>query len=188
MKISVDLSTYNNSWYNPGNPIKRVFWFVVNAVFFKSGLMPFYGVKRGLLRVFGAKVGHGVVIKPWVNIKYPWKLSIGNNTWIGEGAWIDNLGEVAIGNNVCLSQGAYLLTGNHDYKKKGFDLMVNPIQLEDGVWIGAKAIVCLGVTCFSHSVLSAGSVATGNLDADFIYQGNPAEKVRARKFDDLVIW
>jgi putative colanic acid biosynthesis acetyltransferase WcaF len=182
--MTKDLSKYNNDWYHPGSLLKRTCWFFVNAIFFRSGFLPFYGIKRGLLRAFGATVGHSVVIKPWVNIKYPWKLSIGNNTWIGEGVWIDNLGEVSIGNNVCLSQGAYLLTGNHDYKKTAFDLLIKPIRLEDGVWIGAKAIVCPGVTCFSHAVLSVGAVATGNLEAEFIYQGNPAEKVRRRVFEE----
>jgi putative colanic acid biosynthesis acetyltransferase WcaF len=175
-----DLSKYNNDWYEPGNPVKRVCWFFINAVFFKTGLFPFYSVKRFLLRLFGAKIGRAVYIKPYVNIKYPWKLFIGNHVWIGEEAWIDNLGEVVIGNNVCLSQGAFLLTGNHDYKKGSFDLVIKPIHLEDGVWIGAKAIVCPGINCLTHSVLTAGSVATTDLEAWSIYQGNPAEKIKER--------
>ncbi|MDZ7624210.1 MAG: hypothetical protein U5J96_07185 [Ignavibacteriaceae bacterium] len=81
------------------------------------------------LRFFGAKVGKGVIIKPCVNIKYPWFLEIGDNVWIGEEVWIDNLGKVKIGNNVCLSQGALLLCGNHNYKKETFDLIVGDITL-----------------------------------------------------------
>lgn len=94
--------------------------------------------------------------------------------------WIDNLGIVAIGNHCCLSQGAMLLCGNHDYSKSTFDLMVGDITLEDGVWIGAKSIVCPGIICHSHSVLSVGSVATKNLEAHTIYQGNPAVRVKDR--------
>jgi putative colanic acid biosynthesis acetyltransferase WcaF len=178
--MATDLSGYNNDWYRPGNPLKRICWYYVNSIFFKTGLFPFYGLKRFFLRLFGATIGTGVCIKPYVNIKYPWKLTIGNHVWIGEEAWIDNIGEVTIGNHVCLSQGAYLLTGNHDYKKVGFDLIVKPISLEDGVWIGAKAIVCPGINCLTHSVLTAGSVATTNLEAWCIYQGNPAEKIKER--------
>jgi putative colanic acid biosynthesis acetyltransferase WcaF len=73
-----------------------------------------------------------------------------------------------------------LLCGNHNYKKESFDLMTGKIIIEDGVWIGAKAIVCPGVTCHSHSVLSVGSVATKDLDANSIYQGNPAVKIKSR--------
>jgi putative colanic acid biosynthesis acetyltransferase WcaF len=107
-------------------------------------------------------------------IKYPWFLTIGDETWIGENVWIDNLTNVTIGKNCCLSQGSMLLTGNHNFKKSTFDLVLKPIILEDGSWIGAKATVCPGVTVYSHAVLSVGSVATTDLQANGIYQGNPA--------------
>ena len=89
---------------------------------------------------------------------------------------------MTIGSHVCLSQGVMLLTGNHNYTKPTFDLMVGKIILEDGVWLGALSVVCPGVTCGSHSVLSVGSVATKDLEAYGIYQGNPAMKVREREF------
>jgi putative colanic acid biosynthesis acetyltransferase WcaF len=180
MQVSTDLSKYNNKWYRPGAPAKRAIWFVVNIVFFINPLNPFSKLKVWLLRLFGAEVGKGVVIKPAVNIKYPWLLKIGNYTWIGERVWIDNLDRVNIGSNVCISQGAMLLCGNHHYKKSTFDLIVQPINLEDGVWIGAQAVVTPGVKCMSHSILTVNSVATGILEAYSIYQGNPAVKVRDR--------
>ena len=138
------------------------------------------------MRLFGAKIGKGVVIKPAVNIKYPWFLTIGDNSWVGENVWIDNLGKVEIGSNVCISQGALLLCGNHDYKKTGFDLIVGDILLEDGVWIGAKAIVTGNVVCKSHAILTAGSITSKDLEAYSIYRGNPAEFVRERKMNDTV--
>ncbi len=76
-----------------------------------------------------------------------------------------------------------LLTGNHNYKKQSFDLIAKGIVLEDGVWIGAKALVCPGVVCRSHSILTAGSVAVTNLEAYTIFQGNPALPKRDRKID-----
>jgi len=131
--------------------------------------------------MFGAKIGKGVVLKPHINIKYPWRLSIGNYSWIGEGAWIDNLEDVVIQEHCCISQGAMLLCGNHNYKKPSFDLITGKIVLEDGVWIGAKSIVCGGVVCKSHSVLNAGSLASEQLEAYAIYQGNPAVKIKVRE-------
>jgi putative colanic acid biosynthesis acetyltransferase WcaF len=180
MQPTTDLSKFNNDWYHPGNPVKRAIWFVINILFFINPLSPFSGLKIFLLRMFGAKIGTGVVIKPAVNIKFPWKLKIGNYSWIGERVWMDNLDQVNIGNNVCISQGAMLLCGNHHYKKSAFDLIVQPINLEDGVWIGAQSVVTPGVKCLSHSILTVNSVATGNLEAYSIYQGNPAVKVRER--------
>jgi putative colanic acid biosynthesis acetyltransferase WcaF len=185
--MATDLSTYNNSWFMPGNFFKRMAWHYTNLLFFKSGFFPFYRLKVFLLKLFGAKLGKGVLIKPFVNIKYPWLLSIGDHVWIGENVWIDNIAYVFIKNNVCISQGAHLLTGNHDYKKSTFNLMPGEIVLEEGVWIGAQAIVCPGVTCKTHAILSVGSVATTNLEPYFIYSGNPAMPVRERVFDQQIV-
>jgi putative colanic acid biosynthesis acetyltransferase WcaF len=133
-----------------------------------------------LLRLFGASIGKGVVIKPAVNIKYPWFLRIEDYVWIGEKVWIDNLAMVIIGAHSTLSQGAMLLTGSHNYKKVTFDLTLGKILLEAGVWIGAKAMVCPEVRCGSNSVLSAGSVAVSDLEPYTVYQGNPAVAKRKR--------
>ena len=138
------------------------------------------GIKIALLKAFGAKIGKGLVIKNSVTIKFPWKLVVGEYVWLGENVWIDNLDRVTIGNNVCISQGALLLTGNHDYTKSSFDYRNAPIVLEDGVWVGAKAMVCPGVIAHSHSILTVGSLASKDLDAYGIYQGNPAMKIRER--------
>ena len=177
----VDLSKFNNSWYKPGNSLKRFVWHLKNRFLFKTSLPWPNSFKIFALRFFGAKVGKCVIIKPCVNIKYPRFLEIGDNVWIGEEVWIDNLGKVKIGNNVCLSQGAMLLCGNHNYKKETFDLIVGDITLEDGVWVGAKAVVCPGVTMKSHSILSVGSVLTKDAEAYGIYQGNPAELIKHRE-------
>lgn len=178
--MPVDLAQFSNPNYKPGNAIKRLLWYFFNLFFLRNKYNPFMGLKRGVLRLFGAKLGKGVVLKPGINIKYPWFLEIGNNTWIGEDVWIDNLGQTKIAANVCISQGALILSGNHNYKKSSFDLIVGEITLEDGVWIGAKSIVTAGVHCASHSILTAGSVATKHLNAYGIYQGNPAVFVRER--------
>ena len=174
------LDLFDNSDYHPGLWLARVLWVLISGLFFQTWLPWPSALKRILLRLFGASVGRGVVLKPRVTIKYPWKLTVGDHTWIGENVWIDNLGQVTLGNHCCLSQGALLLCGNHNYKKPTFDLMVGDITLEDGVWIGARASVGPGVTCQSHSVLAIGSTATKDLEARMIYQGNPASKIKMR--------
>ena len=179
-QLQVDLSAYNNQWYKPGGRFRKAVWYFINIIFFKSSLFPFYGLKVLLLRMFGAKIGNGVLIKPNVNIKYPWLLTIADHVWIGENAWIDNLAEVTIGSNTCISQGALILCGNHDYTDTRFGLIVKPIVLEDGVWIGANTIVAGGSICKSHAVLAAGSVCSGVLESYSIYRGNPAVKVKDR--------
>jgi putative colanic acid biosynthesis acetyltransferase WcaF len=180
MRAETRLKDYNNSWYKPAGKVKILAWFLTNTLFLNNYLPIPVAIKRGILRLFGAKIGVNVMIKPKVNIKYPWFLTIANDVWIGEGVWIDNYTEVVIENNVCLSQGAMLLTGNHNYKKTGFDLMIGGIHLKKGVWIGAKAIVCPNVICESHSVLTVASVATKNMEEYSIYQGNPAVHINNR--------
>ena len=181
-KGKVNLEGYDNSWYDTGaGALKRTLWYFVNVLFFINPLNPINSLKVWLLRAFGAGVGTGVVIKPGVNVKYPWLLQIGDHVWIGENVWIDNLAKVTLKNHVVLSQGAMLLTGSHDYKSSTFDLLTKEIILEEGVWIGAKAIVCQGVTCDKYSILAVGSVATTNLLPYMIYQGNPATAKRERQ-------
>jgi putative colanic acid biosynthesis acetyltransferase WcaF len=161
--------------------IKQILWYYVNITFFKNSLIISSALKVILLRVFGAKIGQGVVIKPSVNIKYPWKLTIGNNSWIGEEVWIDNLSDVIIEQSVTISQGALLLTGSHDHTKESFDFISLPIVLQHGVWIGARAVVYGGITCYSHAVLSLNAVAETDLKSYTIYKGNPAVPVINRQ-------
>ena len=178
-----DLSTYNNNWYQPGSFLKRVLWMVVSALFFEHSLAIWNGVKLFWLRMFGAHLGKGVVIKPHVKIKYPWNLSIGNHCWIGERVWIDNLDQVMLEDNVCISQAVLLQCGNHNHKTSTFDLMIAPITLKQGSWVGARSCVAPGVTVGSHAILTMGSVATHNLEPYKIYSGNPAKFKKDRIFN-----
>jgi putative colanic acid biosynthesis acetyltransferase WcaF len=175
-----DLSSYQNDWYNPGPKWKKAVWYLCNFLLFRPAWNISSRFKVNLLKLFGATIGKGVVIKPKVNIKYPWLLKIGDYCWIGEEVWIDNLAKVTLENNVCISQGALLECGNHNYKKSTFDLIVQPITLKEGAWIGAKSNIAPGVTVESHAILTMGSTATTNLNPNAIYTGNPAIFVRNR--------
>ena len=141
--VGVNLAAYDNGWYQPGPFWKRALWLAFGERLVRSWL-PSSGMRTRLLRVFGATVGTGVVIKPGVRVKYPWFLTVGDHTWIGEDCWIDNLTTVRIGSNVCLSQGAYLCTGNHDWTDPAFGLRTAPILCMDGSWAGAKSVLGSG--------------------------------------------
>jgi putative colanic acid biosynthesis acetyltransferase WcaF len=180
--MQTDLSKFSTGTYKAGaSKLKILIWYFLNYYFFNSSLPWPYSLKVKVLRAFGAKVGLGLVIKPRVRIKNPWRLVIGNYCWIGESVWIDNLEDVTIGSNVSISQGAMLLTGNHDYTVTDFRYRLGKIVIEDGVWIGANSVVCPGVVCKSHSILTVSSVANKQLDEFGIYSGNPAVWVRKRK-------
>lgn len=178
----IDLTSFSPKGFDKGaRTFKITLWYFVNALFVRASWNPFMKPKIWLLRLFGAKIGNGLCLKNNVTVKAPWNLEVGNNCWIGENVWIDNLEKVFIGSNVCLSQGALLLTGNHDYTKPTMPYRNAPITIEDGAWIGANTSVCAGVTVHKNAILTVGSMTSKDLDADGIYQGVPAIKIRERK-------
>ena len=179
--MNVDLSTYRPAGFDRGaGLLKETLWLIVSLVLFRLCPLCLSPLKRTILRAFGAQVGRGVVIKPQVKITFPWKLTIGDHVWLGEECWLLNLERITIGNNVSISQRAFLCTGNHNYKSPTFDLIVKPITVEDGAWIGASAWVGPGVRVGTHAVLSAGSVAAKDLEPFGIYRGNPAVYLKQR--------
>jgi putative colanic acid biosynthesis acetyltransferase WcaF len=179
--LNVDLSKYPAGRLDRGaGVVKEGAWLLVNLLLFQLCPFAFSALKRNVLRSFGAKVGRGVVIKPHVKITFPWKLTLGNHVWLGENSWLLNLDHITIADNVCISQRAFFCTGNHDYKSPTFDLIVKPIHVGEGAWIAAGAMVGPGVKAGSHAVLSAGSVATDDLEPYGIYRGNPAVLIKQR--------
>jgi len=179
--VNVDLSSYAARGFDRGaGKFREASWLLVSWLLFRWSPFSLSLLKRVVLRAFGAKIGRGVVIKPQVKITFPWKLELGDFVWLGEECWLLNLDRIVIGSHVCISQRAFLCTGNHNYRVPTFDLIVKPILVEDGAWVGAGSWVAPGVTIRSHAILTAGSVATGNLETFGIYQGNPAVRVKQR--------
>lgn len=177
----IDLSTPDSSALNRGRSrFIELLWLLLGAPVLASRLMLSAPVRAGLLRLFGARIGAGMYMKPGVRVKFPWYLSVGDHCWIGEDVWIDNLAPVSIGSHVCVSQGAYLCTGNHDWSKPNLKLFTRPIKLERGSWVGARALVCPGVTVGEGAILTAGSVAAKDLLPFGIYTGNPAVLTKQR--------
>ena len=181
----VNLGRFENAWYSSGRSrAVEALWFFVGAPLLSWKLVPFSAFRVLILRLFGANIGAGVVIKPGVRVKYPWLLRVGNHSWLGEDAWIDNLGRVELGESVCLSQGVYLCTGNHNWSDPTFGLKVQPIVMHDGSWAGARSVVCPGVVFGEGSIAAVGSVVAKSLEPWMIYAGNPATPRRARVLEE----
>lgn len=181
-QLTVDLSLYRNpEWHDKGRSFfVRAVWHCVNAIFLQNPLNPSSRLKAILLRLFGAKVGRGVLLKPGINVKSPWLLEIGDYTFIGERAWLDSYFPIKIGSNVCISQDAYLCTGNHDWSDPAFGLRESRLVIEDGAWLGARATVLPGAHIASHVVLAGGTVLSRPTEPFTVYAGNPATPVRRR--------
>lgn len=178
---SPNLSKFSSAGFDRGRCLcVEVLWRVISAIFFQCPLSIFYAPKRVLLRLFGANIGKGVLIKPRVTITFPWRISIGNHSWIGEGSWLDSLAKIEIGENVCISQGAYLCTGNHNFRSESFDLITEPISVGEGAWLAAQSVVGPGRNVGPGAILGLGAIAIEDLEPNGIYQGNPAVKVGNR--------
>jgi len=176
-----DLSSFSNHWYDPGRGLLvRTLWYFLSLLVLESGWFPLSTPKAWLLRLFGAKVGSGLVVKPHVRIKYPWRLRVGDHCWIGEDVWIDNLDDVVLGDDVCVSQGVYFCTGSHDYRRRTFDLIIRPIELDNGVWIGAKAVLLPGVRVGANSLVAAAATVTKDVPPKAIAAGCPARVIGMR--------
>lgn len=179
--MQVDLARFSTAGFDRGaGTLKELAWIVVSLFLFRLCPLKLSRLKCCVLRWFGAAVGQGVVIKPGVKITFPWKLTVGDHVWLGEECWLLNLAPITIESHVCISQRTLLCTGNHDYTSPTFDIITIPIRVERGAWIGACAFVGPGVNIGSHAVLTAGSVATKDLQPWGIYQGNSAVWVKER--------
>lgn len=179
--LSISLADFDNSSFSRGRSgLVEALWLITQWTLVSSWL-PGSAHRRWLLRLFGAHVGKGVRIKPRVRVKFPWRLSLGDNTWLGEGVWIDNLVEIKIGANCCISQDAYLCSGSHDWTKPSFDLVTKPVRIEDESWVCSRATVAPGVKAGRGSVLAMASLAATDLQPWTVYQGVPARPLCSRQ-------
>jgi putative colanic acid biosynthesis acetyltransferase WcaF len=190
-QLKVDLRLTSTRAGLPGGDDKggrgfwiRALWSVVNAVLFLNPVLPAYELKVRVLRLFGAQIGEGVLIKPAVSIKYPWFLTVGDHCWIGERAWLDCLAPLHIGSHVVISQGAYLCCGMHDWEDPGMGSMIAPIVVEDGVWIASFARIAGNVRIGQEAMVALGAVVFNDCEPRGIYRGNPAQRVARRRIRD----
>jgi putative colanic acid biosynthesis acetyltransferase WcaF len=177
----IDLSVPDNSDLDRGRSLViEALWYFLGLPLLRSAIITSSGFRCRLLRLFGAKIGAGVYIKPGLRVKFPWYLEVRDHCWLGEDLWIDNLAQVTIGPHACVSQGAYLCTGNHDWSSPNMKLFRRPIVCGRGSWVGARSVVCPGVTIGDGAILTAGSVAPKSIPSFEIHAGNPAAFVRRR--------
>jgi len=155
-------------------------WWMVDFLFFKLSPQFMYGFRRFLLRIFGAKIGQGVIIRPSVTITYPWKVSIGDYSWIGDNAELYSLGEIEIGSNVVISQKSYLCAASHDYSKDNFPIWSKKITIEDECWLATDVYVAPGITIGKGTVVGARSSVFTNLPSGKICIGSPAKVIKDR--------
>ena len=155
-------------------------WWLVQETLFAMSPQFMFRWRRFLLNLFGAKIGEGVLIRSSVRITYPWKVSIGDHSWIGDNAELYSLGEIEIGANVVISQRSYLCSAAHDYTKSSFDIFAYKIVIEDQAWLATDVFVAPGVTVGRGAVVGARSSVFNDMPSNMICYGSPAKAIRHR--------
>ena len=165
-KTSRNLAGFTGHGYDKGRSLGwQIGWLAVSGAVFTRWWCP-RRFRVSVLRIFGAEIGSNVVVKHNVRIHWPWKLSIGDASWIGEGAWILNLEPVTIGANVCISQGVLLCTGSHDRRSPTFEFDNAPVVVEDGAWIAVRATVLRGCTVGRNATVGATALVHKSVPPD----------------------
>lgn len=179
--MKIDLSKYDQSWYSRGKSgVIVLLWWLIQGTIFKFSLHNMYGWRNFLLRLFGAKLGKGVKVRSSAKFTYPWKVSIGNHSWIGDNVQFYSLEEIHIGANCVISQESYLCTGSHDVKDPHFGLITKSIHVKDGAWIASDVFVYPGVTIHELGVAAARSTVLKDIPFNEIHAGFPAKFIKKR--------
>ncbi len=178
----MQLRDYTTGGFDRGQPgWFEALWVVAKCLFFVNPFPWPSSLRVALLRAFGAKIGEGVVVRSQVNVTFPWRLTIGNDVWLGEEVLILSLAPVTLESDICISQRAFLCTGSHDFRGPNFNLVTKPITIRRKSWIAAQAFIAPGVEIGEGSMVAAGSVVLENVPAGCLVRGNPATVVK--RFD-----
>lgn len=153
------LASFTGRGYDKGRPLAVCALWVLLEPLLRAGMCP-ASIRAAVLRAFGAEIGSGVNIRNDVRIHWPWKLTVGDNCWIGVGAYLLNLEPITIGNDVCISQQTFLCTGSHQADDPAFEFDNAPITVCDGAWVAARATILRGVTVGRDAVVGATALVT----------------------------
>jgi putative colanic acid biosynthesis acetyltransferase WcaF len=181
MSASLDIKANRSAQkYTAAEQLRRVLW-GFGKLFFRFSPRPCFGWRRFVLRCFGAKIGSSVNFYPSAKIYFPWTLTVGDWSAVGEDALIYNLGKITLGEKVTVSHGAHLCAGTHDYAQPDLPLLKPPVEIKSGAWVCADAFVGPDVTVGEGAVVGARAVVVKNVEPWTIVAGNPARFVKKRE-------
>jgi putative colanic acid biosynthesis acetyltransferase WcaF len=170
----VDLRNYNQSWFDRGRPSWYVLlWWLVQAIAFPLTPQPLSSLRCSLLRLFGGSIGKGVLIRPTARFTYPWKVKIGDYSWIGDDVVFYSLDQICVGEHCVISQKSYLCTGSHDIQDPAFGLKTAMITIGNGVWVAADCFIAPGVTIGTNAVIGVRSSVFTNMPPGQVCWGSP---------------
>lgn len=172
----IDLRRYDQSWFDRGRSTWYILlWWLVQAVVFPLTPHSAHLIRVTLLRWFGAQIGRGVKIRSTARFTYPWKVTIGDHSWIGDDVVLYSLDQITIGQHCVISQKTYLCTGSHAIDDPAFGLVTVPIQIGNGVWVATDCFVAPGVQIGANAVIGARSTVLRSMPAQQVCWGSPCQ-------------
>jgi len=156
-------------------------WWIVQATLFAWSPQFMYEWRNFWLRTFGAKIGKKVLVRPTVKCCYPWKLTIGDYSWIGDDVNLYTLGNIFVGSHTVISQSCYICTGSHDYTEPPFNIYAKDIHIGDGAWIASDVFVAPGIIIGDGAVIGVRSTVLDDMPAGMICYGYPAKAIKPRR-------
>lgn len=156
------------------------FWAVTELVFVTNPWQISSSLRVRILRAFGADIGSGVIFRPRTRVKFPWKLRIGNDCWIGEGVWFHNQDYVFIGHDAVVSQETFITTGSHAHRRD-MALVTRPIRIGDGAWITSRCVILGGADIGRNALITPLAVVSGQVDENTVF-GPPASSAHGKRF------
>lgn len=156
-------------------------WWIVQGTLFACSPQFMYAWRNWLLRLFGAKVGVRVIVRPSVKVTYPWKVSIGDYSMIGDDAVLYSLGEIEIGDNAVVSQRSYICAASHDFTKTDFPIYAKKVFIGSQAWIATDVFIAPGVSVGKGAVVGARSSVFKDMPAGMVCLGSPCVPVRVRE-------
>ena len=180
----IRLDLFDNKGFDRGRSrFVEALWILIKCAFFVTPLPWPNGLKRVLLRMFGAKVGRGVIIRPGVSIHFPWRLTVGDHCWIGDSTVLLNILPITFEDHVALAHEVYIAAGGHDIRSATMAPQHAPVLVKTGTWIASRAFIGPGVTVHERVVVGAGAVVIKDVGPDVVVAGNPARVIRPRVID-----
>jgi putative colanic acid biosynthesis acetyltransferase WcaF len=181
----VDLRRYDQSWFDRGRSGWYILlWWLVQAIAFPLTPHSFHTARVSLLRLFGAHIGKGVSIRPTARFTYPWKVHIGDYSWIGDDVVLYSLDKITIGEHCVISQKSYLCTGSHDLQDPAFGLKTGAIAIGNGAWVAADCFIAPGVQIGANAVIGARSNVLSNIPNQQVCWGNPCRPRYSRTYTE----
>jgi putative colanic acid biosynthesis acetyltransferase WcaF len=165
------------AWDRPKSQI--YLWSIIELLLVTNPWQVSSSLRIRALKLFGAEIGQGVIFRPRTRVKFPWKLHIGDRSWIGEGVWFHNQDHIYIGSDVVLSQETFLTTGSHAHRRD-MALITRPITVENGAWVTSRSIILGGAHIGRSALVRPLTVVTGRVAENAIVSGPDAEVVGTR--------